>query len=73
VPGLTACGAAAGVLTTAGALADGRRAAEAALSDLGRAAVAVDLPQAENGGARIRAFWEVTGGKGRAGSTSPTT
>ena len=66
VPGLTACGAAAGTMTTAAALAEGRRAAEAALSDLGVAAKAVDLPQAENGGTRIRAFWEVTEGKGRA-------
>ncbi|MCV2869253.1 sarcosine oxidase subunit alpha family protein [Defluviimonas sp. WL0002] len=66
VPGLTACGAAAGVMTTAGALADGRRAAEAALSDLGIEAKSIDLPNAENGGTRITAFWEVTEGKGRA-------
>jgi len=66
IPGLHAVGAAAGQMTTAAALDGGLAATRAALSDLGIAAPELDLPQAENGGARVRAFWQVAEGKGRA-------
>ena len=68
VPGLRAAGAAAGTMSTAGALAEGVGAAEAALADLGMKPAAIDMPQAENGGPRLLAYWEVpAAGKG-AGS-----
>ncbi|MBV0912810.1 sarcosine oxidase subunit alpha family protein [Anianabacter salinae] len=65
VPGLEAAGAAAGVMDTAGCLADGLRAGKAALKALGRRTKAVSLPEAvaEVGG--IDAFWQVQA-KGRA-------
>ncbi len=66
IPGLTAAGAAAGRFSTHAALETGAAAAEAALSDLGRAAPARDLPQAEDGGYAIEPKWYVAGGKGRA-------
>ena len=66
VPGLEAAGAAAGAMTTAAALAEGAARAAEALQALELKAVKADVPQAENGGARLRAYWEVTGGKGRA-------
>ena len=67
VPGLTAAGAANGIFSTAGALADGLRAATEALGALGLTPVPIDLPQAENGAARLRAFWQVEdAGSGRA-------
>jgi sarcosine oxidase subunit alpha len=66
VPGLVAAGAARGAMTTAAALADGAAAAVAALGELGRKAKAPEVPQAEDGGGRIHAYWEVPGEKGRA-------
>ncbi len=61
VPGLTACGAAAGVFSTAGCLADGVRAAEVALAALGRKAATVTIPKAEDGAYAISPFWVVEG------------
>ncbi|MGC1486480.1 MAG: glycine cleavage T C-terminal barrel domain-containing protein, partial [Albidovulum sp.] len=72
VPGLAAAGAACGTMSTAGALAEGLRAANDALSELGLKPASLDLPQAENGAARISAYWEVpdtkTGAKTSAAS-----
>ncbi len=64
--GLTSAGAAAGHLSTHGALATGDAAARAVLADLGLAAVAGDLPMAEDAPVAIKAHWYVQGGKGRA-------
>lgn len=61
-PGLTVAGAAAGVLSTHGALRTGRDAAVAALGLTG----AVDLPEAEDAPVRITPLWHVAHGKGRA-------
>ena len=66
VPGLAVAGAANGTFSTQACLFEGLEAAKAALSELGRKAKAVDLPQAEDGAYRLRAFWEVPGGKHRA-------
>lgn len=66
VPGLAAAGAANGTFSTQTCLAEGLEAAKAALSELGRKPKAIDLPQAEDGAYRLRAFWEVPGGKHRA-------
>ena len=66
VPGLEAAGAANGAMSTSAALAEGARAATEALSSLGMSASDPQIPQAENGGARMKSYWEVTGGKGRA-------
>jgi sarcosine oxidase subunit alpha len=63
VPGLHAAGAANGAFSTQGAL---RQGAAAAAEALGLNADQTDLPQAEDGGTRIRAYWEVPGVKGRA-------
>ena len=57
-----AAGAAAGVLSTHGALRTGRDAAVAALGLTG----AVDLPEAEDAPVRITPLWHVAHGKGRA-------
>lgn len=65
-PGLRVAGAAAGVLSTAGALRTGAEAAAAALADLGRAATLPDLPRAEDAPVAITPFWHVTGSPGRA-------
>ncbi|MFC2968367.1 sarcosine oxidase subunit alpha family protein [Acidimangrovimonas pyrenivorans] len=65
VPGLTPCGAAAGVLSTAGCLADGQRGAETALAALGRKPKPIALPVAEDGATAVSALWTVEG-KGRA-------
>ena len=66
VPGLEAAGAANGAMSTAAALAEGLARAEAALKALGLKAPKTDLPQAENGGMRLRPYWDVPGAKGRA-------
>jgi heterotetrameric sarcosine oxidase alpha subunit len=65
IPGLHPAGAANGVFSTAGCLADGVRAAGVALEALGRKVPAVDLPPAEDGGYALKPFWQVPG-KGRA-------
>jgi heterotetrameric sarcosine oxidase alpha subunit len=59
VPGLTAVGAAAGVMSTHGALASGLDAARAALADLGRAAPDLALPRAEDAPYAPAPFWAV--------------
>jgi len=61
-PGLLVAGAAAGVLSTHGALRTGRDAAVAALGLTG----ATDLPEAEDAPVRITPLWHVAHGKGRA-------
>jgi sarcosine oxidase subunit alpha len=61
VPGLIACGAANGEVTTAACLGDGIRAAIAALQGLGKAAHAPDQPDAEDGHTGIAAYWQVPG------------
>lgn len=65
VPGLTAVGAAAGVMSTRGALNTGLAAAHAALADLGLGAPAIDLPEAEDRSYAVAPFWAVDAG-GRA-------
>jgi hypothetical protein len=65
-PGLVAAGAAAGMLSTHGALAGGQAQAIAALADLGITAKADSLPQAEDAPVSIMPKWYVAGGKGRA-------
>ncbi|WP_284165760.1 sarcosine oxidase subunit alpha family protein [Frigidibacter sp. SD6-1] len=65
-PGLSAAGAAAGRLSTHGALASGQTEALAALADLGRASRAQPLPEAEDAPVSITPKWYVAGGKGRA-------
>jgi len=64
VPGMDVAGAANGVFSTAGCLAEGARLAAAALSDLGFAGPQVDLPEAEDAPYRVQALWAVEG-KGR--------
>ncbi|MFO1173779.1 MAG: sarcosine oxidase subunit alpha family protein [Paracoccaceae bacterium] len=66
VPGLSVAGAASGAMSTSAALAEGLARATEALRDLGRDVPQVDLPQAENGGCRLRAYWEVPDAQGRA-------
>jgi sarcosine oxidase subunit alpha len=66
VPGLDACGAAAGLFSTAGALADGQRAAKSALDALGLKAKATKLPEAEDQPTSIHAYWSVNGSSRRA-------
>jgi sarcosine oxidase subunit alpha len=61
-PGLLVAGAAAGILSTHGALRTGRDAAMAALGLKG----ATDLPEAEDAPVRIAPFWYVAHGRGRA-------
>jgi sarcosine oxidase subunit alpha len=61
-PGLSVAGAAAGVLSTHGALRTGRDAAVAALGLTG----ATELPEAEDAPVRISPLWHVAHGKGRA-------
>ncbi len=65
-PGLSVAGAAAGILSTAGALRTGAEAATAALDALSIKAPTPDLPTAEDAPVAVTAFWHVSGGKGRA-------
>ncbi|WP_322866540.1 sarcosine oxidase subunit alpha family protein [Aquicoccus sp. G2-2] len=65
VPGLEAAGAANGVFSTAGALADGQNAAQAALSAMGKKPAGATIPKAEDGAYDIAPLWAVPG-KGRA-------
>ncbi|WP_126977073.1 sarcosine oxidase subunit alpha family protein [Frigidibacter oleivorans] len=65
VPGLIPCGAAAGVFSTAGCLADGQRAGLEALAALDRAGEPAPLPEAEDAPVRVTPLWEVRG-EGRA-------
>ncbi|RVV96583.1 sarcosine oxidase subunit alpha family protein [Mesobaculum littorinae] len=63
--GLVPAGACAGRGSTAAALADGARAAQSALTEIGIGSAAPDLPRAEDAPVRQAAFWHVAG-KGRA-------
>ena len=65
VPGLVAAGAANGSMSTHGALAAGKAAAEAALKALDRKASDVAVPAAEDAPYAVTATWAVAG-KGRA-------
>jgi methylglutamate dehydrogenase subunit C len=65
VPGLFACGAANGVFSTAGCLADGVRAAGEALNALGLKPKTHELPKAEDDAYRLSPVWAVEA-KGRA-------
>jgi heterotetrameric sarcosine oxidase alpha subunit len=65
-PGLTAAGAAAGIMSTQGALVSGQAQALAALTDLGVTVSADPLPVAEDAPVSIVPKWYVPGGKGRA-------
>ena len=60
-PGMSVAGAAAGQFSTHAALAGGAAQAAHALGDLGIAATAPDLPQAEDAPTRITPFWHVKG------------
>ncbi|MFC3085180.1 sarcosine oxidase subunit alpha family protein [Tabrizicola soli] len=62
-PGLSVTGAAAGVLSTHGALRTGR---DAAMAALGLTGAAPDLPEAEDAPVRVSPLWFVHHGKGRA-------
>ncbi len=65
VPGMLAAGAANGVFSTAGCLADGARAARWALEGLGMAMPDVAVPAAEDAPYVLTPLWQVPG-KGRA-------
>ena len=64
--GLVSAGAAAGVMSTHGALVSGRAQALAVLEGLGMTPKPADLPQAEDAPVAIKPLWYVAGGKGRA-------
>ncbi|OYU17520.1 MAG: sarcosine oxidase subunit alpha [Rhodobacteraceae bacterium PARR1] len=64
--GLIAAGAAAGHLSTYGALAGGHVQALAVLESLGITATAGDLPKAEDAPLNLSPLWHVPHGKGRA-------
>ena len=64
--GLSVAGAAAGIFSTAGALASGASGAVQALADLGIKATPAPLPQAEDAPVRVTPLWYVHGTKGRA-------
>ncbi|MDN5788183.1 sarcosine oxidase subunit alpha family protein [Pseudorhodobacter sp.] len=61
VPGLRAAGAAAGVFSTARCLASGAAVAVDALAVMGREAVPIGLPEAEEAGYDLLPLWEVKG------------
>ena len=65
IPGMSVAGAAAGTMSTAGALAQGYEMALSAAKDLGKRPKAFDLPSAEDVPYEIEPLWNV-GGKGRA-------
>ena len=65
VAGLVAVGAAAGVMSTFGALRTGAEAAAVVAEALGRKA-SVEVPEAEDAPVAIKAHWYVHSGKGRA-------
>ncbi|SLN55918.1 Aminomethyltransferase [Pseudoruegeria aquimaris] len=65
VPGMIPAGAAKGIFSTAGCLADGQRAAKEALKALGLKAKASDLPAASDAPYSVAPLWQVPG-KGRA-------
>ena len=64
--GMTVAGAACGALTAAAALAEGHRAAVAALGDLGIAGDAGDPPGASDEASDVTSLWHVRESRGRA-------
>jgi sarcosine oxidase subunit alpha len=66
VPGLMAVGAANGAFSTQSCLSEGAEAARSVLSDFGLKVAKTDMPQAEDGAYRLRAYWEVPECKHRA-------
>ena len=64
--GMTVAGAAGGSFTTAAALAEGHRAAVAALDELGLRAAAGNPPGTDDEAAGIAPFWHVRESRGRA-------
>ena len=64
--GMTVAGAAGGALTTAAALAEGHRAAVAALGELGLDAAGGGPPGASDEAAEVTPFWHVRRSRGRA-------
>ena len=66
VPGLTVAGSANGAFSTSACLAQGAEAGKEVLDSLGLKSAKTDLPDAEDGAVRLRAYWEVPDGKGRA-------
>ncbi|WP_170605537.1 sarcosine oxidase subunit alpha family protein [Ruegeria arenilitoris] len=64
--GMSVAGAAAGAMSTYGALRTGAEGAIAALSDLDIPAGAPELPEAKDSPVKLRPFWHVSEGKGRA-------
>ncbi len=65
-PGLSAAGAAAGAMSTHGALFSGQKAALAALGEIGISGTAGTIPEAEDAPVSITPKWYVNAGKGRA-------
>ncbi|EKD60426.1 MAG: hypothetical protein ACD_54C00750G0001, partial [uncultured bacterium] len=65
IAGLSCAGAAAGAMSTHGALTTGADQAVQALASLGLTA-STDLPQAEDAPVNLKPFWYVHAGKGRA-------
>ncbi len=65
VPDMTAAGACNGVFSTQGCLKDGVAAGNAALKALGRKAIEIDVPKAEDAPYALSPLWAVAG-KGRA-------
>ena len=62
-PGMGVAGAARGIFSTAGALADGQARAIAILAEIGITATADSLPEAEDAAVRITPLWHVPGRK----------
>ena len=65
VPRLTSAGACNGTFTTVACMAEGRAAAVAALTALGRPTAGVELPKADDRPYAITPFWQTPGAKGR--------
>lgn len=66
VPGMVVIGAANGTFSTLACIRDGAEAAKFALSELGRPEPKIELPEAEDGAVRLRAYWEVPDPQHRA-------
>ena len=64
VPGMAVAGAARGVFSTLGCLADGVAVAQQVAAQLGLASIDIDVPSAEDAPYRIAPLWQVDG-KGR--------
>ncbi len=65
-PGMKVAGAAAGVLTLAGGLKNGRDTANLAVKELGFTPSKKPVPKADDEAANVSAFWHVTQSTGRA-------